>query len=558
MWIPRRNRGPGRRSRNGVSEPGIPGFHQARILSAGRESTVYRALRDGSDTPVVLKICRNQPAQAYPHEFDVWWGLANRPGIAPLLELDVTESGTPYAVMEEYSGSYREQLRQGPLPVDEVLSVGITVAQALTMLHAEGYLHHDVTPENILRGPGGPLLTDFGSALPLHSPFPPVSVDATTIRQLPPEALVNGAPTPASDVYRLGVTLWTLLTGHAPFDRKGQRPLSVEDYRAGMLTQLPPASSRTDTPEWLQLILVHALAPRPEERCATPEALGAALQNATPNPVATTAQYTIPELPPGAVPRAYAAPDPPPAAAPEPDSGRGPESPPPGQDTDASGSAPPPDGYTQDPPDSPAATATPPPASTTPAGGTPLDTSAHEPARGWGRRLVPMALAALVLTVVGVGALLLGRTIGVPFATAGSTEEPRPSPTTTSDPTTPSGEATDLLDEETADTDQAPSGVDLDDGGISVRLSWTDNTSGEDAHHVVGGPEDQPVASMARADPGENRVEIIGLNTEVDYCFTVVALVDPETTAPGPQVCTERATETTDSPESPSPNTPRE
>jgi hypothetical protein len=252
-------------------------------LYCGRSALLYRAERESDRAPVVVKLLGRGPGTAGPDEAGLWDRLTPVPGVQPLLSSGVTEAGRAFAVTEyRGEGDYARALAEdGPLAVDEVLTVGRAVARALEGMHELGLLHHAVTPANILRGASGPTLTDFGSTLPLDHPFPPVYYTRATLDHAPPEEVAGSLPTPASDVYRLASTLWTLLAGHAPFAGPGQEGAGPREYRSRLLSGTPPEMDREDVPDGLRAVLLRALAAEPERRTPTAAEFGRALESGT-------------------------------------------------------------------------------------------------------------------------------------------------------------------------------------------------------------------------------------------------------------------------------------
>ena len=137
----------------------------------------------------------------------------------------VEEDGQPCIVMEflPYQ-SLRDLLKEeGPLPPDRAAQIGLGVLAALSAAHAEGILHRDVKPANILVGPDGRVvLTDFGIARAADSPT--LTADGALLGSpsyIAPEHARNGhsgAGAPG-DLWALGVSLYTAVEGHPPFER---------------------------------------------------------------------------------------------------------------------------------------------------------------------------------------------------------------------------------------------------------------------------------------------------------------------------------------------------
>lgn len=130
----------------------------------------------------------------------------------------MTESGErlPYVVMELLSGpTLAERLRDGALPVRAALHVCVQVASALATAHDRGVVHRDVKPANVMLTPTGVKVLDFGLAAAVgeHSDDDVLGTPA----YLAPERLTTGEAVPASDVYGLGLLLYTALTGRMPW-----------------------------------------------------------------------------------------------------------------------------------------------------------------------------------------------------------------------------------------------------------------------------------------------------------------------------------------------------
>ena len=134
----------------------------------------------------------------------------------------VEQDGRPWLVMELVAGrTLTDVVRdRGALSVAEVVQVGLALTQALSAAHRAGVLHRDVKPSNVLvRDDGRVALTDFGIATVDSDPS-----DLTTSGQLvgspaymAPERVRGERPSPASDVWSLGATLWTAAEGQPPY-----------------------------------------------------------------------------------------------------------------------------------------------------------------------------------------------------------------------------------------------------------------------------------------------------------------------------------------------------
>src|SRR5579884_1285619 len=150
--------------------------------------------------------------------------------LAAVRVFDVVEQdGKPWLVMELIRGrSLSEILTQrGPLPSHVVARIGLSVLTALEAAHAAGVLHRDVKPGNVLIGDDGRVaLTDFGIATVANDPSETTtSMVLGSPSYISPERAKGQPPTPASDIWALGATLWTAAEGRPPYT--GDNPLVV-------------------------------------------------------------------------------------------------------------------------------------------------------------------------------------------------------------------------------------------------------------------------------------------------------------------------------------------
>ena len=136
----------------------------------------------------------------------------------------VEQDSRPWIVMELVRGpTLTDVLRERTaLPVDEVAGIGLCLLEALEVAHRAGVVHGDVKPSNVILGEDGRIaLTDFGIAT-LHGDGDgdDGDTDGVVVGSPPflaPERLHGAPPTPASDFFALGATLWTAVEGQPPF-----------------------------------------------------------------------------------------------------------------------------------------------------------------------------------------------------------------------------------------------------------------------------------------------------------------------------------------------------
>jgi serine/threonine-protein kinase len=184
-----------------------------------------------------------------------------------------------FMVMEYVEGTDLKTLlrRRGRLPPQEAVDLMIQICAGIGYAHRAGLVHCDMKPQNVLVSPDGRAkITDFGIARALASIHPDETVDVVwgSPQYFSPEQAAGGPPSPASDVYALGVILFELLTGRLPFDSEDP----------GLLTELhlsapPPLPRAFDPaiPPALEQIVLKVLSKEPSARYRAADQLGRVL-----------------------------------------------------------------------------------------------------------------------------------------------------------------------------------------------------------------------------------------------------------------------------------------
>jgi ATP/maltotriose-dependent transcriptional regulator MalT len=153
------------------------------------------------------------------------------------------------------------------------LRIGVKLAGALEAAHRAGILHRDVKPGNILLSEyGEPQLTDFGIARITGGFQTATGVITGSPAFTAPEVLEGNTPTPASDVYSLGATLFCALTGHAAFERRSGEQVVAQFLR--ITSQPIPDLREQGLPAYLAAVIERAMARDPTARRASAAAFG--------------------------------------------------------------------------------------------------------------------------------------------------------------------------------------------------------------------------------------------------------------------------------------------
>ncbi len=177
---------------------------------------------------------------------------------------DVGEAdGRPFIVMELVPGrTLEERLRRdGAVPADDVVAIARQVCAGLEHAHANGLVHRDLKPGNLIERDDGTIkIADFGIARAVEgTELTEAGTVVGTAAYLAPEQAEAGTVTPATDLFALGVVLYELLTGRQPWKVESLAQL------AGRREVTPPELP-ADTPPGLRAAIERSLRPDPEER----------------------------------------------------------------------------------------------------------------------------------------------------------------------------------------------------------------------------------------------------------------------------------------------------
>ncbi|MEV8511348.1 serine/threonine-protein kinase [Dactylosporangium sp. NPDC051484] len=212
-------------------------------VARGAIGAVWRAYDTQANEWVAVKVLRPEAAEV-PELKDGFLGEAEllaaleHPSVIRVKNL-VTDKNVLAIAMELIAGpDLRRRLRaDGPLPPAVAAEVVAQIADALAYVHANGIVHGDVKPGNLLvPTDGGPVrLADFGVARRLDRPAGPTHA---TPEYVAPEVVCGGPPSPAADVYALGVVLFELICGRSPY--RGGSPNDVLRRHADCVPVPPP------------------------------------------------------------------------------------------------------------------------------------------------------------------------------------------------------------------------------------------------------------------------------------------------------------------------------
>ncbi|KQR21501.1 MULTISPECIES: serine/threonine-protein kinase [Microbacterium] len=266
------------------SPPILPGLAYIRPLGSGGFADVFLYGQDMPRRDVAVKVLPSDVRDAdllrmFNAEADVLAHLSAHPSIVTVYQAGISADGRPYIVMEYCPGSLAQRFRVERMPLAEVLSIGVRMSGALESAHHAGLIHRDVKPSNILVTTfGAPVLADFG----ISSSLVRQGADEMLAMSVPwsaPEVVAEQtAGTVASEVWSLGATVYSLLAGHSPFERREKGQNSREQLRRRIARGSYTDVARADVPAGLQRVLARSMSRNPSDRHASAREFGEALQ----------------------------------------------------------------------------------------------------------------------------------------------------------------------------------------------------------------------------------------------------------------------------------------
>lgn len=259
-------------------------------LGKGGMADVYRAYDRMLERPVAVKILRQDFTsdssfrERFRQEARAAANLSH-PNIVTVHDFGF-EDGVSFIVMELVPGTDLKSMikQRGKFSVDEAINLIVQACEGIGYAHRAGLVHCDVKPHNMLVSTDGRLkVTDFGIARALASILPDEQAEIVwgSPQYFAPEQAAGQAPSPASDVYSLGVILYEMLAGQLPFNatdpedlarmHREARPVSPRRYNS----QISPV---------LDQIILKVLSKEPSQRYRSADQLGRVLRNIAQRP----------------------------------------------------------------------------------------------------------------------------------------------------------------------------------------------------------------------------------------------------------------------------------
>lgn len=259
-------------------------------LGKGGMAYVYRAHDKNLQRNVAIKVLResliDDPAfqTRFLYEARAAANLAH-PNIVTVYDFGY-DDGRYFIVMEYVEGTDLKTLirRSNRLPVEEAVDLMIQIGAGVGYAHRAGLVHCDLKPQNILVGRDKQVkITDFGIARALATTRPDEHSEIVwgSPTYFAPEQAAGASPSPASDVYALGIILFEMLTGRPPF-------VATDPVLLAKLHQVapppPPRHLNPAIPEKLEIILLKVLSKEPSARYRTADQFSHVLTTFTRQP----------------------------------------------------------------------------------------------------------------------------------------------------------------------------------------------------------------------------------------------------------------------------------
>ncbi|HEY6648961.1 MAG TPA: serine/threonine-protein kinase [Mycobacterium sp.] len=271
-------------------------YNITRLLGKGGMGEVYEAYDTGKGRTVALKILAHELSgdDAFRTRFQresQAAAILQEPHVIPIHDWGEID-GSLYIDMRLVQGqTLLDLIENGPLEPSRAVNIISQVGAALDAAHAEGLIHRDIKPQNILVTPADfAYLVDFGIAETTDDTrLTTAGSQIGTLNYMAPERFREPTSTAAVDVYSLACVLYESLTGEIPFTRD-----SLENLVAAHIASPPPRPSAVNPrlPAAIDDVIARGMAKEPDDRYGTAGALGRAALRAlqtVPNADATPA-----------------------------------------------------------------------------------------------------------------------------------------------------------------------------------------------------------------------------------------------------------------------------
>ena len=256
-------------------------------IGAGGMAEVYKARDTALSRLVAVKVLRQEFStdEKFVERFRVEAQSAaglSHPNIVSVYDVG-EENGIYFIVMELVDGITLKDyiVKKEKLQIREALNISVQIAQGLSAAHANGIIHRDIKPQNIIISRAGKVkVTDFGIAKMAGSNTMTTTA-AGTVSYISPEQARGGYSDERSDIYSLGITMYEMLTGKVPYEGETNIAVALQHIQGDMV---PPKNLEPSIPESLNKIILKCTQKKPERRYAKARDLIADLRRVLTDP----------------------------------------------------------------------------------------------------------------------------------------------------------------------------------------------------------------------------------------------------------------------------------
>jgi serine/threonine protein kinase len=259
-----------------LSQQTLGRYHIEAEIGRGGMGVVYRAFDPKIDRVVALKTISLGPqhpedARAYRQRFLQEARAAGRlshPGIVTIFDAgEDPETHEPYMVMEYVAGESLSKVLIGEnrkLPLNAALQFAYEIAEALDYAHSQGVIHRDIKPANILiTEDGRAKIADFGVARLNQDVVLQTGQLVGSPAYMAPEQMLGKEADARSDLFSLGVVLYSMITGFRPFQGNSAQTVC---FKVMNIEPVPVTSFQNEVPPQLDAIIARAIAKDPSDR----------------------------------------------------------------------------------------------------------------------------------------------------------------------------------------------------------------------------------------------------------------------------------------------------
>ncbi len=240
------------------------------VIGTGGMAVVYKARCHRLNRLVAIKILKDDLSQDEEfrrrfHAESQAVAMLSHPNIMAVYDVS-TSSEADYIVMELIDGITLKQYmeKKGTLNWKETLHFGMQIAKALEHAHSRGIVHRDIKPHNVMVLKNGSVkVTDFGIARIMSASNTLTKEALGSVHYISPEQAKGGRVDNRSDIYSLGVVMYEMMTGRAPYDGESPVAVAIQHINGGAPM---PSTLNPNIPGGLEQIIMKAMALEPDQR----------------------------------------------------------------------------------------------------------------------------------------------------------------------------------------------------------------------------------------------------------------------------------------------------